>query len=107
MWLPGAPSAPTASRCTGVRATATATASTTATNSTSTVTATRTWPFGIGIHRCVGRHFARMQLDIGITRLLNRLTGFRLAPGTEVRRSVGISVGAPRELHLRFDRVTP
>ncbi|MFE3546402.1 cytochrome P450 [Nocardia sp. NPDC059177] len=61
--------------------------------------------FGIGIHRCVGRHFARMQLDIGITRLLDRLTGFRLAPGTEVQRSVGISVGAPRELHLRFDRV--
>ncbi|WP_405485840.1 cytochrome P450 [Nocardia sp. NBC_00511] len=62
--------------------------------------------FGIGIHRCVGRHFARMQLDIGITRLLDRLTGFRLAPGTEIQRSAGISVGAPRELHLTFDRVT-
>jgi len=61
--------------------------------------------FGIGIHRCVGRHFARMQLDIGITRLLDRLTGFRLAPGTQIARSVGISVGAPRELHLQFDRV--
>ncbi|MFI1919182.1 cytochrome P450 [Nocardia sp. NPDC020380] len=63
--------------------------------------------FGIGIHRCVGRHFARLQLEIGITRLLDRLTGFRLAPGTEIDRSVGISVGAPRELHLQFDSRTP
>lgn len=63
--------------------------------------------FGIGIHRCLGRHFARMQLDIGITRLLNRLTAFRLAPGTGIQRSVGISVGAPHALYLRFDQVTP
>ncbi len=48
-----------------------------------------------------------MQLDIGITRLLNRLTAFRLAPGTGIQRSVGISVGAPHALHLRFDQVTP
>ena len=63
--------------------------------------------FGIGVHRCLGRHFARMQLEIGIDRLLDRLTGFRLAPGAPVRRSAGISVGAPRELRLRFDRVAP
>lgn len=63
--------------------------------------------FGIGIHRCLGRHFARLQLEIGITRLLDRLTGFRLAPGTEIDRSVGISVGAPRALHLQFDSRTP
>ncbi|AYF73896.1 cytochrome P450 [Nocardia yunnanensis] len=62
--------------------------------------------FGVGIHRCVGRHFARMQLDIAVTALLSRLTAFRVAPGAEIRRSVGISVGAPRELRLRFDRFT-
>ncbi|MET9486794.1 cytochrome P450 [Nocardia sp. NPDC006630] len=61
--------------------------------------------FGIGIHRCVGRHFARLQLEIGINRLLARLTNFRLVPDSDVRAAVGISVGAPEELHLTFDQI--
>jgi cytochrome P450 len=61
--------------------------------------------FGIGIHRCVGQHFARLQLEIAVNRLLRRLTGFRVAPGTSVREAVGISIKAPEELHLEFDLV--
>jgi cytochrome P450 len=61
--------------------------------------------FGIGIHRCVGQHFARLQLEIAVNRLLRRLTGFRVAPGTSVREAIGISIKAPEELHLDFDLV--
>jgi cytochrome P450 len=61
--------------------------------------------FGIGIHRCVGQHFARLQLEIAVNRLLARLTGFRIAPGTTVREAAGVSIKAPEEIHLEFDRV--
>ena len=61
--------------------------------------------FGIGIHRCLGQHFARLQLEIAVNRLLKRLTNFRVASGTEVVESVGISIKAPTEMHLEFDHV--
>ena len=61
--------------------------------------------FGVGIHRCLGRHFARMQLEIAVDRLLAQVTNLRIARGTAVRPAVGISVGAPEELHLEFDVV--
>ena len=63
--------------------------------------------FGIGIHRCLGQHFARQQLEIAVNRLLARLTSFRVAPGTKVVENVGISLKAPQEMHLEFDRATP
>lgn len=62
--------------------------------------------FGFGIHRCLGQHFARLQLEIAFDRLLARLTNFRVKPGTVVRQAVGISNRAPEEMHLQFDRVT-
>jgi cytochrome P450 len=61
--------------------------------------------FGFGIHRCLGQHFARLQLEIAFDRLLARVGNFRLKPGTTVREAVGISNRAPEELHLVFDRV--
>jgi cytochrome P450 len=61
--------------------------------------------FGIGIHRCLGQHFARFQLEIAVNRLLARLTNFRVAPGTTIRENVGISIKAPNEMHLEFDPV--
>jgi len=62
--------------------------------------------FGIGIHRCLGQHFARLQLEIGVSRLLGRLSNFRIAPGTTIREASGISIKAPEEMHLEFDRVS-
>lgn len=62
--------------------------------------------FGIGIHRCLGQHFARLQLEIAVGRLLSRLTGFRVAPGTTVTENAGISIKAPSEMHLEFAPVT-
>ena len=61
--------------------------------------------FGVGIHRCVGQHFARLQLEIAVNRLLERLTKFRVAPGTAIVENVGISIKAPKEMHLEFDRI--
>jgi cytochrome P450 len=58
--------------------------------------------FGIGIHRCVGQHFARLQLEIAVNRLLGRLTNFRVAPGTTIREACGISIHAPEEMYLEF-----
>ncbi len=62
--------------------------------------------FGVGIHRCLGQYLARLQLEIGVNRLLARLTNFRIAPGTSIRASAGVAIGSPEELHLRFDRVS-
>jgi cytochrome P450 len=61
--------------------------------------------FGAGIHRCVGQHFARLQLEIAVNRLLGRLTSFRIAAGTTVREACGVSIKAPEEMYLEFDRV--
>ena len=61
--------------------------------------------FGAGIHRCVGQHFARLQLEIAVNRLLGRLTSFRIAAGTTVREASGVSIKAPEEMYLEFDRV--
>lgn len=61
--------------------------------------------FGFGIHRCLGQHFARLQLEIAFDRLLARVTNFRVKPGTTVKEAVGVSNRAPEELHLLFDRV--
>lgn len=62
--------------------------------------------FGVGIHRCIGQHFARLQLEIAFNRLLTRVTNLRVAPGTRIEQTVGVANRAPEEMHLQFDRVT-
>jgi cytochrome P450 len=61
--------------------------------------------FGLGIHRCLGLHFARMQIGMAFNELLTRVTNVKLQPGREVGRTVGVSFPAPDELHVSFDRV--
>lgn len=60
--------------------------------------------FGAGIHRCVGQHFARLQIGIAVDRLLRRLTNFAVVPGTTVTETTGVVLLAPAELTLSFDR---
>lgn len=62
--------------------------------------------FGLGIHRCVGSNLARIQLAIAWEEILNRLTGFRLAPGAEVEYATG-QVHGPERLPVTFNRRTP
>lgn len=61
--------------------------------------------FGVGIHRCLGQHFARLQLEIAFNVLLSRLGNFRITPGTTVKETFGITPLAPEEMYLSFDPV--
>lgn len=60
--------------------------------------------FGVGIHRCLGLNFARIQLAIAFEELLSMATNFRLKAGTDVPRRSGVSLNSPTELRLTFDR---
>lgn len=55
--------------------------------------------FGIGIHRCLGSHLARLEVRIAAERLLARVPEFRLADPEAVTWSVG-QVRGPRRLPL-------
>lgn len=55
--------------------------------------------FGVGIHRCIGAHLARMEMIVAIEEWLKRIPEFRLDPSGEVKWSEG-SVRGPRQLPL-------
>jgi len=60
--------------------------------------------FGDGVHRCLGQHFARLQISIAFNRLAQRATNFRIKGGT-----APVETGKPgriaiEELHLVFDK---
>ena len=59
--------------------------------------------FGAGVHKCLGIHFARIQLGIAFEELLGRATRFRVVEG-EIPRQVGIPFNCPSSLRLAFDR---
>lgn len=61
--------------------------------------------FGVGVHRCLGQHFARLQLEIAFNRLLARLSNFAVTPGTTVKETIGITPLAPEEMFLSFEPV--
>ena len=59
--------------------------------------------FGLGVHRCLGSHFARIQLAVAFEELLARVTNVRLAnPDSEIRWAPGIANG-PERLDIAFD----
>jgi cytochrome P450 len=58
--------------------------------------------FGLGIHRCIGLHFARMQIEIAWEALLDQLTNFRFAAGEHVEMARGV-VLTPERLMIEFD----
>ena len=63
--------------------------------------------FGLGIHRCLGAHLARVQIGVAFDVLLKRITNVRLAnPDQEINYIFGIARG-PEELRLTFDPVSP
>jgi cytochrome P450 len=57
--------------------------------------------FGLGIHRCVGSHLARMELRIALEVWLERISEFSLADPAGVTWSTG-QIRGPRELPLRI-----
>lgn len=62
--------------------------------------------FGLGVHRCLGAHLARIQITIAFDELLKRITNLRFASGgaADVRWAPGIANG-PEALDLAFDLV--
>lgn len=58
--------------------------------------------FGIGIHRCLGLHFARIQIEIAIQELLSRVTNLRIPEGVEITVANG-AILTPDLLPIEFD----
>jgi cytochrome P450 len=56
--------------------------------------------FGLGIHRCVGSHLARMELRVALEVWLERIPEFTLADPSAVAWSTG-QIRGPRSLPLR------
>jgi cytochrome P450 len=56
--------------------------------------------FGLGIHRCVGSHLARMELRVALEVWLERIPRFGLADPAAVKWSAG-QIRGPRALPLR------
>ncbi|HEX4813900.1 MAG TPA: cytochrome P450 [Nonomuraea sp.] len=59
--------------------------------------------FGLGIHRCVGSHLARMELRVALEVWLERLPAFTLADPAAVTWAPG-QVRGPRTLPIRITR---
>ena len=57
--------------------------------------------FGLGIHRCVGSHLARMELRVALEVWLERIPEFSLADPAAVTWSAG-QIRGPRSLPLRI-----
>jgi cytochrome P450 len=57
--------------------------------------------FGLGIHRCVGSHLARMELRVALAVWLERLPEFSLADPSAVGWSTG-QIRGPRSLPVRL-----
>jgi cytochrome P450 len=55
--------------------------------------------FGIGIHRCLGSHLARMELTVAVERFLTHVPSFTVSDEAAVRWSTG-QVRGPRILPL-------
>ena len=57
--------------------------------------------FGLGIHRCLGSHLARMELRVALEVWLSRIPEFSLADPSAVTWSIG-QIRGPRALPLRI-----
>jgi cytochrome P450 len=57
--------------------------------------------FGLGIHRCVGSHLARMELRVALEAWLARIPAFTLADQSAVTWSAG-QIRGPRTLPVRI-----
>ena len=59
--------------------------------------------FGTGPHQCLGMHLARMELEVGINAVLDRLPNLRLDPDAERPAISGYAFRGPPKLPVLFD----
>jgi cytochrome P450 len=58
--------------------------------------------FGSGVHRCVGSHLARLQIEVAFDELLAQIRDIRLAPGAEPAWVPGVD-NCLHEVPIEFD----
>lgn len=58
--------------------------------------------FGLGVHRCLGSHLARLQIRVAFDELLSRVRNLRLTPGAELEWVPGLT-NQLRAVPLEFD----
>jgi cytochrome P450 len=58
--------------------------------------------FGLGTHRCIGLHLARLELRIAFRELRRRIPAFRLDPDQQVTEHLGFTWGLGN-VHLLFE----
>lgn len=66
----------------------------------------RNFAFGAGAHACLGQHLSRVEMEVALNAILDRLPGLRWdSEKPASRMSGGTLVGrGPDALHVRFDR---
>jgi cytochrome P450 len=60
--------------------------------------------FGSGVHRCMGSHLARLQIEVAFDELFSRIRDIRLAPGADLVWVAGVD-NCLREVPIEFDLV--
>jgi cytochrome P450 len=58
--------------------------------------------FGFGAHRCMGMHLARIETEVALGALLDRLEGLRLDPDAEDVHITGFVFRTPTSLPVLF-----
>ena len=59
--------------------------------------------FGTGPHQCLGMHLARMELEVGINAVFDRLPNLRLDPDAEPPAISGYAFRGPQNLPVLYD----
>ena len=62
-------------------------------------------PFGFGPHYCAGSHLAKMEAEIGVNALLDRLDNIQVQPDRKLS-IIGYSFRGPDAIPVRFDGVS-
>ena len=64
--------------------------------------------FGMGSHFCIGHVLARRELNMALTRLLERLSDMTLIDGkSDLRIHPSVHIRGMRELHIAFTPALP
>lgn len=60
--------------------------------------------FGAGSHICIGQHLARVEMEVALNAILDRLPNLRLNPDFPEPVTAGVTMRKPKEVQILFDR---